>query len=135
MATDPSEELTVRAFVHPDRVERWLTKLANAKQRSQALDRISAEHDWDTRWYVDVSATGGREALVDRIDTLLRERGAPDECRVMSPTASLDGRTMPLREALESVVGRKAALVICVPGTLAYWEGEPPSLRQILHRP
>jgi hypothetical protein len=66
---------------------------------------------------------------------LLRKRGAPGECIFLAEDAALDGRRLPLDEAVAAVVGRgMGAFISCVPGRLAYFEGEDPSERCILER-
>jgi hypothetical protein len=64
----------------------------------------------------------------------LRAAGAPD-CHVPGGSADTDGRDLPLREALALVVGsRLGALIICIPGELAYHEGEEDNDRWLLHK-
>jgi hypothetical protein len=59
------------------------------------------------------------------IAILLRERGAPATCALLSADTDLNGRHMPLDEALRVVVGWcPGTFVSCVPGRLAYFEDE-----------
>ncbi len=59
---------------------------------------------------------------------------APDTCYVMGGE-DLDGRTLDLRDALQEVVGRNIGTVLsCIPGKLAYYEGENEGERYILER-
>jgi hypothetical protein len=54
---------------------------------------------------------------------------------VISSDKELDKRQMDLREALNEVVGRRQGTFIsCVPGELAYFEGEEPKERYVCHR-
>lgn len=46
----------------------------------------------------------------------------------------IDDRQLPLAETLEYVHGYAPAILICVPGRLAYYEPEEPGLRFILQR-
>ncbi len=67
--------------------------------------------------------------------TELRQRGAPEACYVISTRSDLDGRTMPLAEALGEVHAMQmGTLISCIPGQLAYYEGEDPHERYVLHR-
>ena len=51
----------------------------------------------------------------------------------MSDNSSIDGKEMPLKEALLEIVGADAgALVSCIPGKLAYFEMEGFSERYLL---
>src|SRR5690242_4430137 len=88
--------------------------------------------DLDLRLAVAVPVS---EARPDTIQRLLMAKGAPGTCYCLSESAELDGRELPLRQALEQVVGRGiGTLLSCVPGKLAYFEGEDPGRRFILSR-
>jgi hypothetical protein len=70
-----------------------------------------------------------------RIESLLRDRGAPDTCHVISEAGSLDGKDMKLSEAIQAVIGLGyGTLLSCIPGQLGYYEGEDPGVRYILER-
>jgi len=57
------------------------------------------------------------------IEASLRAKGAPDTYHVLSESAALDGREMPLASALADIVGRgMGAFVSCIPGKLGYFE-------------
>lgn len=67
------------------------------------------------------------------IEDLLRNNGAPMECYVISELEGIGGRFMPLTEALAAVVGMgMGSIVSCIPGQLAFYEGEMPKDRYIL---
>jgi hypothetical protein len=56
---------------------------------------------------------------------MLQQRGAPEQCCVVSESVGLDARTLPLKEALELIIGMSTGtLVSCIPGRLGYFEGE-----------
>jgi hypothetical protein len=66
---------------------------------------------------------------------LLRSRGAPATCVLLAEDAALDGTELPLDDALEAVVGRgMGAFISCLPGRLAYFEGEEAADRYLLER-
>ena len=72
---------------------------------------------------------------LDKIYELLRDRGAPSRCYVMSASSDLDGQEVDLNEALEDVVGvNDGTFISCIPGRLAFFEGEGPNERYVLHR-
>jgi hypothetical protein len=61
--------------------------------------------------------------------------GAPEMCYVLSENPEVDAALLPLDFALSAVVGKGfGTFVSCVPGRLAYFEGEGPSVRCILRR-
>ena len=70
---------------------------------------------------------------VNHIEMLLKRKGALDSCHVTSSNADIDDREMPLREALRETVGSGFGTIIsCIPGKLAYFEGEEQNERYIL---
>jgi hypothetical protein len=70
-----------------------------------------------------------------KIEKLLRIRGAPAACWLVSQRSDWDGRQMPLANALKAVVGAGFGTVIsCIAGRLGYFEGEGPSDRHLLER-
>jgi hypothetical protein len=67
---------------------------------------------------------------------LLQAEGAPATCALVAEDDALDGRVMPLVEALEAVLHDFcAALISCVPGRLAVFSDEAPNkVTHILRR-
>lgn len=69
----------------------------------------------------------------------LRGLGAAARCYCLCTDAELDGREVPLAEAVAALVGRGLpVLLVCRPGVLAYFEPEyesGPGRRYILQRP
>ena len=54
---------------------------------------------------------------------------------LLAEDAALDGQELQLEEALRQIVGRgTGTFVSCVPGQLAYFEGEEPRERWLLSR-
>ncbi len=121
------EEAVVRAFVVPARRGRWLEALADSSRRSAFLDRLNHCPDLDPRFVTPISS-----GVVD----LLRYRGAPSTCFVLSSSDELDGRELPLEQAIAEVerVGW-GTIVSCVPGRLAYYYDECGERRLLLERP
>jgi hypothetical protein len=110
------EAATVRAFVDKPEQDRWLLGLGKPARRRKLLDRLAHPYDWDPRYATEivVPASG---AAADWLADRLRERSAPDTCRVMGGYRS-DGSTMPLLDAIRHCYGY-GALLICLPGQLA----------------
>ncbi len=55
----------------------------------------------------------------------LREKGAPLTCYVLSKNSKIDGLRLPLCEALIETVGYGfGTFLSCIPGRLAYYEGQ-----------
>jgi len=122
------EEALVRAFISAPRRKRWLESLASAKRRAPFLDRLNHCKDIDERY-----AT----ALPSNADVvgLLCSHGAPALCYVLSCTAAIDGRELPLAEAIEAAsMGGWGTLISCLPGQLAYYYDECGERRFLLER-
>ncbi|MDP9422722.1 MAG: hypothetical protein M3Q19_07805 [Pseudomonadota bacterium] len=67
----------------------------------------------------------GSDAFSGPVEALLKKRGAPSNCYVLAADSHLDGREMPLREALEAIIGMgNGAFVSCIPGRLGFYEYE-----------
>jgi hypothetical protein len=63
----------------------------------------------------------------DEIYELLKGRNAPSVCHIISAIRRLDGCEMPLKEALDQIVGdptHGGTIIICIPDHLGYFEGE-----------
>ena len=70
-----------------------------------------------------------------QIAALLAQRGAPPTCLIITSFGGLDRLSMPLLDALTAIVGQQCgALISCIPGRLAYFEGEEPGMRYVLER-
>lgn len=131
MALHPSEESTLRAFVVAARRERLIALLGNSKRRKEALDKLNHFGDWDVRFVQPVESSAD-------VFEVLRKAGAPPQCHVISDSPDLDGRDMPLEEAVSLCEAFSfASVVCCVPGELAFYFDEVmgPRNRLLLRRP
>jgi len=125
------EVATIRAFVVQRKRERYLAQLADAKQREKFTRQLAHFRDLDPRFTKPIPPVS---QTPDRIASLLRRHGAPPSCWVISEDPRLDARAMDLITALQQVVGYgMGTLLCCLPGTLAYFEGEDERL--LLERP
>ena len=118
MQLNPVEEATVRAFVVPGKRDRMVTLLATPKRRRQATDALNHFAHWDTRY---------TQAIPSSADVIyvLRHAGAPGQCHVISADRSLDGRDMPLADAVAAAEANGGASVLCcLPGQLALFFDE-----------
>lgn len=67
----------------------------------------------------------GSDPYPPRVEAMLRERGAPATCYVLAADPKLDGRVMPILEALDAILGMgNGAFVSCIPGRLGFYEYE-----------
>jgi hypothetical protein len=127
------ETAFVTAFVVRTKRARLVEFLRSPKRRRKVLDSLYHFRDLDPRFLVEIPPS---DQHAEAIAALLAQRGAPSQCHVVSTDRELDGRDLPLVEALSRIVGfGQGALVSCVPGRLGYFEGEWPKDRYILDRP
>ena len=126
------EELFISSFVLEDRQARIQTLLANRKGR-QKMRRKFAHYFYFKKMFIhNIPA---KQQTTDGIMKLLLDRGAPRECYVISEIPTLDGMLLPLIDAITRVVGSgMGTIVSCIPGQLAYYEGEDMGNRIILSR-
>ena len=130
MALHPVEEATLRAFVVAAKRDRLLTLFGNPKRRRQALNVLDHFDGWDKRFAQPLESTAN-------VLVWLRKAGAPSTCHVISNEAELDGRDLPLDEAVSACeVFPFASVLCCVPGKLAFFYGEvyAPRERVLLQR-
>src|SRR5262249_7376919 len=89
------EETIVRAFIASARRARWLESLASSKRRPRMLDRLNHCRDLDERYTTMLPSNAD-------VVPLLRLRGAPPTCYVLSCTNEIDGQVMKLEEAVSA---------------------------------
>jgi hypothetical protein len=125
------EQAMVKAFIVTQKQQRWLDLLAKPKRRTDILRTLPHLKDLENRFLLRVPAPQSTSLILQ----MLEERGAPEQCYVVSESAWLDARTLPLKEALELIIGMSpGTLVSCIPGRLGYFEGEDRGARFILQR-
>lgn len=121
-----NEEALVDAFIVPKKRDRYKAFLANPKRRAEFLDGLNHCSDFDSRYASEIPS--GTDVVA-----LLQSRGAPKFCHVISDVKILDGKRMPLIEAIhESEANMFGTLIGCIPGRLAYYYGECGEQRLLL---
>jgi hypothetical protein len=128
---DHTESL-IKAFIRPERAERYLALLRKRDGRGKLRAQLAHLRDLDPRF---TRSLEGAAATPERIERLLQAAGAPAICYAFSEDDELDGRELELHTALNEVVGRgMGTFLSCIPGRLAYFEGEGPKERYLLSR-
>jgi hypothetical protein len=117
------EQAFIRAFIVPEKRERYSVLLASKKRRNKALESL-----YHTLEVIPELSTPvhNRDRDVETIENLLRQKGSGDTCYLISCESDIDGREMPLRQALEQVLAGYCipSVLCCIPGRLAYYQGE-----------
>ena len=129
---EPAEEAFVRAFVAPSKQDRILGFLRNDKGRRKVLLSLPHFPHFDSRFAHRIAS---RLQTPQAILAALKSKQAPDICYVISAHPSLDQTKQALAEVLDEVVGWQGGTILsCVPGRLAYYEGEHRGDRLLLER-
>ncbi|MFA5982399.1 MAG: hypothetical protein WC782_00105 [Methylococcaceae bacterium] len=124
------ENLFVNAFISNKQKQRisYLLKSKKGRQKIKALLPHSLEFDSKS-----IHKIPDNKQTAENIYALLVSKNAPDICYLISEHTSFDGKIMQLEEALNKIVGSGVATIIsCIPGELAYYEGEDLKNRLIL---
>ena len=127
------EEALVDAFIVPAKRERYKMLLASNKSRARILDELNHLCDLNSRYAIEIPSKSDVAAL-------LRRRGAPERCHVISDVAELDGSEMDgsemlLQDAIDKTETYMwGTLIGCIPGRLAYYYGEAGEQRLLLER-
>ena len=133
MAPDLEQEAAlIRAFIVPTKQERLVELLGRPKRRQDVLRTLYHFRDLDPRF---ISRIPAAQDTAEGIAALLRSKGAPDLCYAISTDSEIDGKTVPLDEALTRIKGfGDGTLLSCVRGSLGYFEGEERGERYVLER-
>ena len=109
-----------------------MSLLQSKRGRKKLLDGFYHCHDLDSRFATPIPTD---QQSAQAIELLLKSKGAPNLCHVMSADSTLDNREMSLAKALSDTVGGDGGtLLSCIAGKLAYFELEPFDGRYILER-
>lgn len=122
----------VETFVIADKRERYAGFLSSPKRRKKFLNELYHFGDFVPGGKIELR---GPTDTADGLLAELRRRGARGDCYVISVDKGLDGSTAPLVDVVPKVFASvEGTLICCVPGKLAYYEGEGPKNRFILAR-
>ena len=126
------EEELIKAFIMPTKRQRYLDFVSKPKTRQKFLLELAHFNSLDRRYLLTIPPNDQHPKNMAR---LLTQKGAPPSCWITSEDRRLDGKELPLLETLEQVVGAQMGTFLsCIPGKLAYFEGEAMGSRWILER-
>ena len=98
-----AEQALFAAFVIPAKRERYVELLGTKRGRERVRGALDHFNDLDSRFCRKIPSQDTNPAAV--LDAL-RKLGAPPQCHVMSVHGELDGRDMPLSDALQIAIGK-----------------------------
>lgn len=124
------EELFVKNFIIPRKRERYAELLGKEKSRDKILNEFRIHWDLVKEFMTLVPPN---QQFSKGIYKLLKDKGAPQKCYLISNNWDIDGKEMTLSEALEQTVGYgSGTFVSCIAGKLGYFESDEASDRYIL---
>ena len=127
------ERMFVRSFVVERKQQRFLECLAEERKSFEVVHSLADQRHLDARFMMRIPR---REQTVERIVSLLHARGAPREAYLLCMLKDSEGVSLPLQVAVERLYGAGVGgMISCLPGRLAYWEGEMLRERFILSHP
>ena len=126
------EEQFVRSFIVPEKRARYLELLDSKRGRKKLRDGLYHCSDIDERFAHLVPPA---EQWAEPVERILKSKGAPETCYLLSAEDEFNEREMLLSEALEEVVNSgSGTFVSCIPGKLGYFEFEDANERYILEK-
>ena len=126
------EKTYIDSFISSDKRSRYHELFNSTKGREKLLNRLAHSPDFIPQYMHKIQDNKqNRESILQ----ILKSKGAPDKCYIISESSKLDGKELDLTEALDLVVGSTMGTVIlCIPSKLAYYEGEDINERYILEK-
>jgi hypothetical protein len=124
------DELTLTEIARKDLLERLLFLASKPKRRA---DLIKAIHTSEFINPLAIIPLGTGEISVERVLGQLRSIGCDTECYVISGLRNLDGKVLPLSDAISSVLGNTVETVLfCEKSKTGFYEGGHSKDRYIL---
>lgn len=112
------EKELIKAFITPTKSQRYLDFVSKPKTRQKFLRELAHFKSLDPRYAkaVHVSPAG--------LAALLKQKGVPDTCWVISENREIDGKSMPTSNALAELGRDMGTFLSFIPGKFAYFENE-----------
>lgn len=127
------EAAFVKGFLASAKQARWAQFLSNSKRRKEILNQLNHNLPYVPELGTEVPGSHDYPAELER---LLKAKGAGPSCHVMVGGLRIDGRELPLAEALNAICMHESGAVLsCIPGRLVYYKPESPNRGVILERP
>jgi hypothetical protein len=108
----------IKAFFVPSKRERYLEMISTVKTRRKFVRELAHFRDLDARYAKQIHVNPIRLAA------LLTQMHIPDVCWVVSESPDIDGKFMPVSDALSELGRDMGTFLSFVPGKLAYFENE-----------
>lgn len=123
------EVALVKNFIIKERQERYFNLLNSKKGRIKFRSYIS--HFRDLKANLNKINITNQNCI--ELYKLLRSKGAPDYCYVISEHSEYDQKNLPLYEAIVTLFNSGISFFLsCLPGLIVYYEGEDFNSKSIL---
>lgn len=131
MNSPNNHEVTfIKSFVVKDRQERFLALVQSKKNRNKF--RLLLAHNIELKKEKKLFIKK-EEDNKEQIYKLLKQNGSPDTCHIICESSNYDNKEMDLKEAINELFSMNFGYIIsCIPGKLAYYQGEDTSHKAIL---
>lgn len=131
MADLAVEEATIDAFIERSQQRRIRSLIGTKKGRLKFIGMLAHVLKLNERTSTFIPAN---QQDTESIIKLLRDKGAPEECYVISEDSELDGTSQQLVHVINQVMGcGTAAIISCIPGVLGFYQGDDKNERYLLH--
>lgn len=128
-----NEELFIKNFIVKEKRERYLSMFDSKKGRKKLIADFYHLNDLEEKYAKEVPPN---EQTAERIYEILKAKGSPEKCYIISTNNDFDGKELSLIEVLEEIVGdcNHGTFISCIAGKLGYYEGESAGVRFILEK-
>jgi hypothetical protein len=115
------DELIIREVAHPMKIDRLLFFASKSKRRPQLIEAIHTSEFLDRAAIVELA---NPDFSAETVLVQMLSLGPDQECYALSALGSLDGKVLPLKEALAEIVGYTVETVLfCPVRRVGYYEG------------
>ncbi len=125
------EELFVKSFIVPEKRERYLEFLSKEKTRHKITWYIEQCADLEVKFKARIPISKQNEEDIYKI---LKQKGAPDNCYIISNYDDIDQKVMNLKKTIDEHTFDSGTFVSCIPGKLVFYASEEENGRFILEK-
>lgn len=116
------EETFVSKFIIKEKRERYLNFISKGKTRRKFTQELYHFKDFDWKLFREISSNESETAL---ILSKIAEKKNIATCHAISANPEIDGRELPIYDALASFVGEEGTILIFGNADVIYYEAEP----------
>jgi hypothetical protein len=112
------ERRLIEIFVTPDKKDSYLALLRSKNGRDKFINELPRFKGLDKKYALKSELTNKKDVIKELTS------GGSESCYVISASKKYDTKTMPIKEAVDSIYEiDPGAIISCIPGKLIYYEG------------